>query len=602
MLCIKTVAMKSNSKCFLWTLLIAASTCVFFLPALQGEFLHWDDRLLFIENPYYRGLSPSHWQWMCTTVLLGHWQPLSWLSYALDLKVWGMNPQGWHAVNLLIHTGNAVLVYLLCLVFGRTCGIKRGAGNPACGEMADEGVCLTGKGRVYFPAALAALFWAVHPLRVEAVAWLSTRGYLLCGTFCLLTVLFYLRAIERKRYPLVALLCFTFATFTKGIGMMLPLVLLLMDWVSLRRITSVRTAFFCAVEKIPFFTLSLLTGVTAFFAKQTDGGMVPVEQYGPVQRMGQAIYGIWFYLLKIVSPLHLSPLYTRRPGVGAVMTVLVLTAAAAIFLFLFRRKLLPIIGTFGAFLLLIFPMLGITQSGAQLFADRFTYLAAIPFSILLGAGLAGLRAMRRTVYGATAALLFVFGVQTFVYSTVWHDDLALWHHAVAQDENSAHAYGGMGEALRDCRAYEEALEYLNKALLLQPDYADALQNRALTRIEIGEYEEALSDANKALALEKQSQVSRAKMLIGRGQIAENLNRPEQALTDYSAVIDDLKVAPFWKMLALQVRARLYLERGNLAKGAADLEAILKLPDPDPAGGQWRKARRVLAEIKKIPGE
>jgi len=585
MLCIKTVPMKLNSKYFLWALLIAVSTCIFFLPVLQGEFLHWDDRALFIENPYYLGLSPSHWQWMCTAVLLGHWQPLSWLSYAVDYKMWGLNPQGWHAINLLLHAANAVLVYLLCLAF------------------------LKEWPRRYAVAALAALFWAVHPLRVEAVAWLSTRGYLLCGTFSLLTVLSYLRAVERKRYPLAALLCFALATFTKGIGMMLPLVLLLMDW---HRAWGVEHGADGAgtwgwwrkrvVEKIPFLSLSLLTGITAFLAKQTDGGMASVEQYGLAERSGQALYGIWFYLLKIVSPLHLSPLYTSRPGVGAIISALVLTAATGIFLFLFWRKTLPIIGILGAFLLLIFPMLGFTQSGAQMFADRFTYLAAVPFSILLGAGLARLTVMRRTVYSAVAVLLFVFGAQTFVYSTVWHDDLTLWNHAVAQDRNSAQAYGGVGEALRNRQAYEEAIKYLNKALLLQPDYADALQNRALTRIETKEYEKAFADVNKALALEKKNQVSRIKMLITRGQIAENLNRPDQALADYSEVIDDQTAAPFWKLLALQVRARLYLEKGNLAQGKADLEAILKLPDPDPDSGQWRKARRILAEIKKIPEE
>lgn len=577
-LCIKTATMKFNSKLFLWVLLIAAGTFIFFLPALRGEFLHWDDRALFVENPYYRGLSPSHWQWMCTTVMLGHWQPLSWLSYALDLKVWGMNSQGWHGVNLLLHAVNAVLTYLLCLAF------------------------LKEPRRHYTAAALAALFWAVHPLRVEAVAWLSTRGYLLCGTFCMLTVLFYLRAVEQERYPLGALFCFALATFTKGIGMMLPFALLLIDWITLRRITSVRTTFFCAVEKTPFFAFSLLTGVTAFFAKQTDGGMVPVEQYGLAERFGQALCGIWFYLLKIVLPLHLSPLYTSRPGIGAVLAALMLTAAVSIFLFLFRRKVHSVAISLGAFLLLIFPMLGFTQSGAQMVADRFTYLAAVPFSILLGAGLARLPVMHRIVYGAATALLLIFGAQTFVYSAVWRDDLTLWHHAVAQDENSARAYGGVGEALRSYRAYEEAMKYLNQAILLQPNYADALQNRALTRIEIGEYEEALADVNKALALEKLSGLNRAKMLIGRGQIAEFLNCPEQALADYSAVINDLTVASFWKTLALQIRARLYLELGNRAEGTADLEAILQLPDPDPSGGQWRKARQILEEIKKIPEE
>jgi hypothetical protein len=583
MLCIKTVAMKLNSKCFLWALLIAASTCIFLLPVLRGEFLHWDDRALFVENPYYRGLSPSHWQWMCTTVMLGHWQPLSWLSYALDYKAWGMNPQGWHAVNLLIHIVNAVLVYLLCLAF------------------------LKEQRRRYATVALAALFWAVHPLRVEAVAWLSTRGYLLCGTFSLLTVLLYLRAVERKRYPLAALICFALATFTKGIGMMLPLVLLLMDW---HRAWGMEHGADGTgpwkwwrkrvVEKIPFFTLSFVTGVTAFLAKRADGGMASVEIYGPVQRVGQAVYGAWFYLLKTVSPQNLSPLYEKRPELWLVLTALLLSTAAGIFLFLFRRKVLPIIGTLGAFLLLVFPMLGITQSGSQMFADRFTYLAAVPFSILLAAGLARLKPLRRTVCGALAALVLILGIQSAAYSKVWKNGLSLWSYAVSVDGSQSGTQNNLGLALLGCNAYENALECFNKALEIRPDYADALNNRALIEFHAGEYKKALDDLNKALMQDRISVTDRAKMQIARGIALEELHDSVAAIADYSAVIEEPDVDPGRRLLALQGRARLAVAAGQIETAKMDLETMLSLPDV--SGSFHQMAEMVLAKIKKIPKE
>jgi hypothetical protein len=340
---------------------------VIFFPVLQGEFLGWDDTGLFVENPYFRGLSPKHWQWMCTTFLYGHWQPLTWLSCAMDYKLWGLNPFGWHLTNLLIHAVNAVLVYLLCLAFLQrrqsekktlpaltgtppTEGIFRGEdtfsseGSSLHGRGGRNGMtgredfllespplegCPEGGAGYYAASALAALFWAVHPLRVEAVAWLATRGYLLCTTFCLLTVLFYvwrghpclrIRA-GRDACPamyLAALLCFTLATFTKGIGMMLPLVLLLIDGLKCRTgILPVQTGWKpvlrSVAQKIPFFALSVLTGITAFLAKKHNGGMAPVEIYGPVQRIGQAVYGLWFYLLKTVSPQNLCKRPTGDP-------------------------------------------------------------------------------------------------------------------------------------------------------------------------------------------------------------------------------------------------------------------------------------------------
>ncbi|NOU36734.1 MAG: tetratricopeptide repeat protein [Kiritimatiellaceae bacterium] len=574
---VKTSGMKRKSNSILWVLGVAGWTTLFFLPILHGEFLHWDDQALFVENPYFRGLGPSHWQWMCTTFLLGHWQPLSWLSYAVDYKIWAMNPQGWHATNLLLHSVNAVLVYLSCLSFF--------GGRKEQSRMA---------------AALAALFWAIHPLRGEPVAWLATRGYLLCTTFCLLTLLLYLRAVGRSRYPLAALLCFALASGTKGIGMMLPPVLLLVDWVLLRRVTSVRTACSCTIEKIPFFGISLLTGLAAFWSKHLHGGMASVEQYGLRERFGQAIYGIWFYLLKTITPHNLSPLYYQRPEAGPVMVALVLAVTTVIFLFLFRRNFRPVIFALSAFLLLVFPMLGFTQSGAQMVADRFTYLAAVPFSVLLAVGLNRLTAFRRTVFTALAVLLIIFGVQTFIWSGVWSDSLLLWHHSATAGGGDARAYNGMGQALMDRKAYTKSIECFDQALRLKPNYAAALQNRALARIETGEYRKAFEDVGAALSMEGLSKVDQVKMRLGQGRIAEHLGLTDQVLVAYSAVIDDPAVDPFWKIQALQMRARIYLERGHLAQGRLDLEAVLRLPDPTDE--YQSRVRRVLAELKKIPEE
>ena len=596
---IKTIAMKLNSKWFPWALLIAAITCIFFLPVLRGEFLLWDDWTLFVENPCYRGLSPSHWQWMCTTVLLGHWQPLSWLSYALDYKAWGMNPQGWHAANLLLHAVNAVLVYLLCLAF------------------------LKENRRRYAVAALTALFWAVHPLRVEAVAWLSTRGYLLCGTFSLLTVLFYLkfggtrfvasdscghdRAWPSRVFYLAALLCFALATFTKGIGMMLPLVLLLLDWHrawgaehgadGARAWGWWRKRF---VEKIPFFALSLLTGIAAFLAKKTSGGMVSVEQYGPIERFGQSLYGIWFYLLKTISPLNLSPLYYKRPDEGQVMTAVVFSVSALIFLFLFRKKLYPVIGALGAFLLLIFPMLGFTQSGAQMVADRFTYLATVPLSVLFAAGLIKLTARYRIIYGALTALLLIFGVQTFVWAGTWADSLLLWNHAVVRDANNATAIHGLGRALLCKNSFEKALVLFDRAIQINPAYFVARHNRALALAQLGRFEEAFSEWNVALSIPGSPEKDRAKTFLIRGWVFEQTGNLSAAEADYSTIINNLAENPEGLLNALQLRADLYVRTGRLVLAEADCLRLLALPDPGET--RHEKARMVLSEIKKIPRE
>ncbi len=607
----KTFPMKWNFRLLLlWTLPVAGLTAVCFLPVFQGGFLDWDDSRLFVQNPYYRGLSPVHWQWMCTTFLMGHWQPLSWLSCALDYTVWGMNPHGWHATNLLLHTVNAVLVYLLCLAFLRQRQSEKKTRPALTGTPPAEGCPLHGRGGrnevtdgvgCYVVAALAALFWAVHPLRVEAVAWLATRGYLLCGTFCLLTVLFYLRAVKQKRYPLIALLCFALATFTKGIGMMLPLVLLLIDWLEKQeREFESRGAWLWwrrrVTEKIPFFLLSLLTGVAAFWSKNTQGGMVSVEQYQLGERFGQALYGIWFYLLKTVLPVNLSPLYYKRPEAGPVMIALVLTAAVMVALFLLRRRVRPVMVALGAFLLLVFPMLGFTQSGPQLFADRFTYLPAVPFSILLAAGLIRLTALRRLIFGALIVLLLLFGAQTAVWAVSWNHNLTLWLRAASVDKNNAEAFNNAGLALMDYQHYGKALEYFTRAVQLKPGCPWAMHNRAMALSVIGRYDEAFSEWEIALALPDVPGELRAKMLRMRGWVFEQTGNFKAAADNYSSAVDDDRINPVQRADILQLRAALYVRMGQKEKALADLKTILELPDL--FGDQRQKALAAINEISK----
>jgi hypothetical protein len=562
--------MRWNLRFFLSVVLLIGLTVIFFLPALHGEFLHWDDDGLYVYNSYFRGFRAANFQWMCTTVWYGHWQPLTWVSCALDYIVWGMNPRGWHATNLLLHVINSVLVYLLCLAF-----LKKREG-------------------CYVLAALAALFWAGHPLRVEVVVWLATRGYVLCTLFCLLTVLSYLRVAEQKRYPFFVLLCFTLATVTKGIGMMLPLVLLLVDWLPLRRITSIRTAMVCGIEKIPFFALSMLTGTMAFLAKKAGGGMMPVEQYGFVDRFGQAVYGIWFYLLKIILPINLVPLYYKRPEAGPVMIALVLTATMAVAIFLLRRRVRPLLVATGAFLVLIFPMIGFTQSGSQLFADRFTYLSAIPFSVLLAVGLGRLKVLRRMICGAILVLLIIFGAQTFAFSNTWSSNLKLWCRAVSVDQNNAEAHNSKGLSLMDYHQYEKALECFERAIQINPGYVLAWHNRALAKAMTGRYEEAFADWKVVLALPDLPREVHEKVLWIRGWVFEQTGDFKSAENDYSSLADDVMTTLSRRVDILQLRAALYVRMGQKEKALADLNTALKLPDLF-----GKQHAQVQAEINKI---
>src|SRR5262249_6863530 len=186
-------------------LIIAAATLVVFWPVLGNQFVNWDDDKNFLVNPSFRGLGIANLRWMFTTFHLGHYHPLTWLSLGIDYVIWGLDPAGYHLSSLLLHTANAVLFYCVAL---RLLG-----------------------GRI-LAAAFGALFFALHPLRVESVAWASERRDVLSGMFYLVTLLAYLRAHQegpRRRWLAISLAAFAAALLSKAIVVSLPVVLLLLD-------------------------------------------------------------------------------------------------------------------------------------------------------------------------------------------------------------------------------------------------------------------------------------------------------------------------------------------------------------------------------------
>ena len=190
-----------------------------------------------MNNPQYRGLSLAHLRWMFTTFHGGHYQPLSWLTFAIDYTLWGMQPRGYHLTNVILHAANALLVYALAW---RSCRERRTAA-AARSSPRRAGI------RLASAAAVAALCFAIHPLRVESVAWVTERRDVLSAFFLLLTVLAYLRMVEARpaaawrKWFALALGCFVLSLLSKAWGMTLPVVLLVLDAYPLRRFAAGRS-------------------------------------------------------------------------------------------------------------------------------------------------------------------------------------------------------------------------------------------------------------------------------------------------------------------------------------------------------------------------
>src|SRR2546430_9644221 len=239
--------------------LVALVTFAAFLPALHNQFVTWDDDKNFLENPHYRGLGWTHLRWMWTTHL-GHYIPLTWMTLGLDYLLWGMNPLGYHLTNLLLHAENAVVFFFV---------VRRILTLALLGA-SERGLALA------VSAGFAALVFAIHPLRVESVAWATERRDVLSGLFYLLTILVYLLASERgargRGWYWGAVALFACALLSKSMVVNLPVVLLILDVYPLRRLGGAigwwsEPARRVYVEKIPFVLLAAAASAIAVMAQ-----------------------------------------------------------------------------------------------------------------------------------------------------------------------------------------------------------------------------------------------------------------------------------------------------------------------------------------------
>src|SRR5881296_3101655 len=283
-------------------LLVALLTLTAFLPTLQNQFVAWDDDKNFLKNPHYRGLGWSHLRWMWTTFNLGHYIPLTWMTLGLDYVLWGMNPVGYHLTSLLLHAANAVVFFF----------IARRLLTLALPSPSERGHALA------VAAGFAALVFAIHPLRVESVAWVTERRDVLSGLFYLSAIVIYLWACEGgargRGWYWLSVAAFVFALLSKSMVVNLPVVLLILDAYPLQRLGGSlgwwsEPARRIYVEKIPFVLLAAAASAIAVMAQSSVHAAISLAQLSVAGRLAISTYGLSFYLWKMVAPVNLSPLY-----------------------------------------------------------------------------------------------------------------------------------------------------------------------------------------------------------------------------------------------------------------------------------------------------
>ncbi|MBA4377621.1 MAG: hypothetical protein C0395_03050 [Gemmatimonas sp.] len=503
------------------------------LRVLGNGFVNFDDVFYITRNPLIAALSPANLRSWFAGFYFGNYQPLTLLSLALDHRLAGPDPRVFHAVNLLLHAGNTLLVFhLVRLLFAR----ERGP---------------------WLAAATAALF-AVHPLLVESVAWAAQRKDVLYALFYLGSLVAYVAHAQRppggsRRLHAASVLLFVLSLLSKAMAVSLVGAILAVD-LYLRRLpwrpgreggeTSRPTRAAYLREKLPFLLLALAAGVTAILAQRSAAFLGAPALHTPLQRAAIAGYGFAHYAAKLVLPLGLSA-YHPYPAMGGGVPpgflphLAFVAAAAAGFVLALRRHPAAAFATL-FYLVNILPVLQWLPVGDFIVAERFAYLASIGVFLLMALGLRSLagrrRRLRAPLTAAFLAYLVLLGVLTDRRCGVWRDSVTLWNDVLDRYPDTPLALNNRGLAWAERGDRAAALADLDRALRLDPRYADALGNRGVVKGERGDYDGAIADFDEALRLAPAFAAARA----GRADALFRRGVARFQAADYAGAVADFE--------------------------------------------------------------
>jgi Flp pilus assembly protein TadD len=585
--------------------LLATLTLVTFWPSLANDFVDWDDHVNLVKNAGYRGLGWAQIQWDFTNTTLGHYIPVTWLTFSLDYVLWGMDPFGYHLTNLLLHLTNVVLFYAVALRLLRHAGARAETTRR-------------------LGALVAALFFAIHPLRAESVAWVTERRDVLSGFFFLVTILLYLAASGaegRRRSWLLggAAAAYAAALGSKSSVMTLPLVLVILDVYPLRRLTFRRPPSRAVLmEKIPFVALAGLGAAVSFYAVYSNRFLTSLDLYPWPARIAMGFYSVWFYVTATLLPFGLSPVYelpkTLDPFAPRFLWPAIGVTAVTVAVVLGRRRWPWAAAAWLAYATVLAPVSGVIHAGHQLAHDRYSYLSCLPWALLLGGGVVALgaltasgrirRPLAMTAGGALGAWLLILAALTWQQVQVWRDTQTLWTYAVDSEPDCAVCHANLGihvgnggnlgpaiahlqrsVALRPERSRThthlalfllkldrraDALRHLDVSLRLEPNHPDTLTVLGVLLLTEGRTAAAVAPLRHALSLEPDHVLARTNF----GTALARLGDDASAMAEYTRAIgtDPATAPPRYSL------ARLLARRGDL-DGALAQYAVVKRLDP-----------------------
>jgi len=491
-----------------------------FGKTLHHNFVNYDDGLYVFENAQItHGVTLESVRWAITHPHGDNWHPLTSFSHMLDVQFYGLNPGGHHLTNVLLHMATVILLFLV---------LRK----------------LTGS--LWRSAFVAAVF-AIHPLRVESVAWISERKDVLSGLFFMLALGAYTRyarvasggwRVTGRRYSAVVLF-FILGLMSKPMLVTLPFVLLLLDFWPLGRLKALKTKKQIAwmiFEKAP---LLLLTAVFCGITVWTQRHTIAAAETLPVPwRFGNAFCSYATYIKQLIFPLGLAPFYPQETGlplwkIGLSMTLL---AAISWGVFAGRKKYPYLITGWLWYLGMLVPVIGIMQVGAQAHADRYTYLPHIGLIIMavwLAADWCTSLRYRRAIFSTTAAVILVaLALAACRQTQYWRNSYSLWNHTLACTGRNYLAHKNLGLALYKQGSFDEAIKHYEESIKINPNVAATYCNMGSAFYAQGKFDKAVVLFDKSLEINPkyfEAQLNLGIVLARQGQDKKAISHLEKAL-------------------------------------------------------------------------
>jgi protein O-mannosyl-transferase len=497
----------NKNRSFLICLVLTLATAAVFYQVCTYDFVNYDDQIYVYENPNIQaGITLKAIKWAFTTGYANFWHPLTLLSYMLDWQLFGSNPAGYHLTNLIFHIANTLLLFLV---------LKR---------MTDA----------VWPSAFAAALFALHPLHVESVAWVSERKDVLSTFFWLLAMWAYLRYVKQpgiSRYLLI-LLVFALGLMAKPMLITLPFVFLLLDYWPLGRIGRFqwRIVYRLILEKIPFVALSVISSVIAYLAQQSGGAVTQLAKLGLKIRIYNALISYVTYIEKMIWPSRLTvfyPLVGRNISVPYVVISAAILLAVTILVLRFAKNHRYLFTGWFWYLGTLLPVIGLITVGSHAMADRYSYITLTGLFIIIAWGLpellAGWRYKKNALILSALLIISIMSICTHIQLRYWRNSQTLFQHALDVTKDNYVAHYCIANFLFSQGKPDEVIYHYLEAIRILPDYVDALSDLGAVLHREGRIDEAIGYYRRTLEINPRFtrvHLNLAAALADKGSFAE----------------------------------------------------------------------------------